>query len=577
MLSLEGDGAAVVGRMVLSLIEVAATAALPPPPPPLAKSALKLAVVGRPFAGKSLVAQQLAEALSLRVVMAHEVVHAAVAAASRADEVEGEEPSAGAKAAQLLREGQPISDDLMVTLVADAMRAVDPVSYAGVVLDGFPRTAAQAKALEAALTGYAPTRRRRRSLAPRASRRRPRATRPRRPRWRTRRVSTSSSASTLTTRRRGSARSAAASTRRRAWCTTSSSSRRRPTRANDRLVPLAGASNQEAQLQPALQAYADGEGALNEWFDHLGLLSPVAAGGPLAEVGEAALAAATQIRTAKAEEAAKEEAEAEAAKAAEEAAAAEAAAKAEAEAAAAAEAEAARAAAEAAGEEPPPPPEGEGEGGGEEAAAEAPAPIVAAAAADLSADGASLLLGHWRTLEKEFVGRAAAALGTVRLLQWKGVQRQSGARKDLLELLQAADPRQSEVVEAQAAFNSMPTALRMEAAGKGELHALVEALLEKLWGHSDSKREAAEALLAAMKADEWQEQQTHRLVLALVDLAQAEVDRFAATCSVAADYCALRAEARVPPPPPGTLRLSPSPSRSPPPSRRARRRRSSSR
>ena len=51
----------------------------------------------------------------------------------------------------------------------------------------------------------------------------------------------------------------------------------------------------------------------------------------------------------------------------------------------------------------------------------------------------------------------------------------------------------------------------------------------------------------------WQEQQAHRLVLALVDLAQAEVDRFAATCSVAADYCALRAEARVPPPPPGTL------------------------
>ena len=44
----------------------------------------------------------------------------------------------------------------MVTLVADAMRAVDPGSYAGGVLDGFPRTAAQAKALEAALTGYAP-------------------------------------------------------------------------------------------------------------------------------------------------------------------------------------------------------------------------------------------------------------------------------------------------------------------------------------------------------------------------------------------------------------------------------------
>ena len=60
----------------------------------------------------------------------------------------------------------------------------------------------------------------------------------------------------------------------------------------------------------------------------------------------------------------------------------------------------------------------------------------------------------------------------------------------VLELLQAADPRQSEVVEAQAAFNSMPTALRIEAAGKGELHALVEALLEKLaaWANSAGKK-----------------------------------------------------------------------------------------
>ena len=267
-------------------------------------------------------------------------------------------------------------------------------------------------------------------------------------------------------------------------------------------------------------------------------------------MGEAALAAATQIRTAKAEEAAKEEAEAEAAKAAE-------------------EARRPRrrqrprprrrrpprrrrrAAAEAAGEGCRRRPRARARAAARRRA-EAPAPIVGGGGRS-PADGASLLLGHWRTLEKEFVSKAAAALGTVRLLQWKGVQRQSGARKELLELLQAADPRQSEVVEAQAAFNSMPTALRMEAAGKGELHALVEALLEKLWGHSDSKREAAEALLAGMKADEWQEQQAHRLVLALVDLAQAEVDRFAATCSVAADYCALRAEARVPPPPPGTL------------------------
>ena len=234
--------------MVLSLIEVAAT-------PrrrrrrPLAKSALKLAVVGRPFAGKSLVAQQLAEALSLRVVMAHEVVHAAVAA-SRAEEVEGEEPSAGAKAAQLLREGQPISDDLMVTLVADAMRAVDPVSYAGVVLDGFPRTAAQAKALEAALTGDAPDAKE--AAKPRASRLAPP------PEGDAPAEAEVAHAAGLDLVLRldiddeaaRNARSAAASTRRRAWCTTSSLSRRRPTRAQRSPRPLAGASNQGRSCSP---------------------------------------------------------------------------------------------------------------------------------------------------------------------------------------------------------------------------------------------------------------------------------------------------------------------------------------
>jgi len=76
-------GCAQTGRMVLDLIDTC----VPPPPKAAAanlpSSLIKVAVLGRPFAGKSLQAQRLAEASGLLVVMPMQLVEQASAPAKR--------------------------------------------------------------------------------------------------------------------------------------------------------------------------------------------------------------------------------------------------------------------------------------------------------------------------------------------------------------------------------------------------------------------------------------------------------------------------------------------------------------
>ena len=90
------------------------------------------------------------------------------------------------------------------------------------------------------------------------------------------------------------------------------------------------------------------------------------------------------------------------------------------------------------------------------------------------------------------------------------------ARKSLMPaepLLQLIE--KLEVAQAQARFNAVPPELRLTHEGKAELHMLVEEMQERLWALGDEKREAAEALLQAMAADEWLSHHAHRVLLAL--------------------------------------------------------------
>ena len=552
----EEAGCAQTGRMVLEFIETC----MPPPPPAtgagLPVNLTKVAIIGRPFAGKSLQAQRLAEAHRLLVVMPQEVVEQALAAATTYDEnvaaataLDEDAAAAAAEAGEELAEPPnsaaaivppatldlanaaraalpgPVPDEVLVGLIVETIRNVDQVSYSGVVLDGFPRTEAQARALEKALTGFEPPPKEPPKKGSKIAPPPDEGDEPKAPHVPGIDCVIRLDVPDEMCRRRALGRRLDPQTGEVYHLEFAPPPDEHEPGLNERLVPVEGAADQEASLPAALVAYADGEAALEQWFTDLGLLVPINGEAALAEVGDAVAGALTGQLTLKEERvAAKKAFEDEAAAAA-------AAAAAEAEAAAAAEAEAAAAAAaaEEAGEPPPD-----------------PIPATAAAPAALPSEASEVLFGNWKALEEGFLSAGCASLASVRELQWRAHQRVCSSRKEFVTLLTAPDAREREALDAQERFNAMPTELRLSEGGKAELHMIATDLQETLYALSDQRRTAAEKAMGAMAEDGWLQGHALQLVLATLTLAQGEADRFSKTCAVLHSYCCLRSERNLP-------------------------------
>ena len=102
-------------------------------------SELNLILTGPPGAGKGTQAQRLMKRCGIPQVSTGDMLRAAIATGSEL----------GAKVKDILAAGDLVPDEIVIALVRDCLAQAD--AHQGFILDGFPRTEAQARALDTLL------------------------------------------------------------------------------------------------------------------------------------------------------------------------------------------------------------------------------------------------------------------------------------------------------------------------------------------------------------------------------------------------------------------------------------------
>jgi len=102
---------------------------------------MRIIFLGPPGSGKGTQANQLAKRLGVPAISTGEILREAVR----------KQTALGQKAKAVMERGELVSDDLIVAMIGERLAEAD--ARRGFILDGFPRTLAQARAFETMLSG----------------------------------------------------------------------------------------------------------------------------------------------------------------------------------------------------------------------------------------------------------------------------------------------------------------------------------------------------------------------------------------------------------------------------------------
>ncbi|KAL5265353.1 hypothetical protein ACHWQZ_G006182 [Mnemiopsis leidyi] len=197
-----------------------------------------------------------------------------------------------------------------------------------------------------------------------------------------------------------------------------------------------------------------------------------------------------------------------------------------------------------AGEEGAAPPAAQPEGVPETIQEEAPKPPEPKPGSDewvyvdepIPHDAANILFPQWELVEDSYLKLCKHTFKKIREERETIIRYFYSTKKNFLVFLQRPDNKQTFVTSWVKNYNSVAEDMREDVEMKAELHQTVEDLQERLWDISDKKKIEAEEERQSIMTEQWLEDHIGLLTNHYIQLLQAEVDRYQGSVRLIRDY-----------------------------------------